>query len=332
MTAIDSKAWTEETGDQAIAWLVRVQSDASTAEDWSALTQWLEVSSANRAAFEHHELLSAAIEDYAEAILAGIAKPSADILLFPVRMVKPATPIWNAGRSAIAAGLAAVAAFVGFGTWRASEGPLQVYRTAVGETRAIALADGSHIQMDAASTLSVRLGWFTRKVDMGDAEATFDVAKNPNRPFEIAVRDQKVRVVGTEFNIRNYDGVVNVTVRRGIVAIYQPALSNEPITRLTPGWAMRHSVGSTLSVRDHVDPDQAFAWTQGRLVCDHQRLSEIVAYLNRRYADPIHIPRSAEGRLFTGVLALDDQQDVARRLAAYLSLSVHRLDRNIVLS
>ncbi len=332
MTASDNTCWTEETGDQAIAWLVRVQSDAATAEDWSALTLWLEVSPTNRAAFEHYEFLSAEIEDQAEAILAGLAKPSADILPFPVKILRPSKPTWNAGRGAIAAGLAAIAAFVGFGTWRASEGSLQIYRTAIGETRAITLADGSHIRMDAASTLSVRLGWFARKVDMGDAEATFDVAKNPNRPFEIAVRDQKVRVVGTEFNIRNYDGIVNVTVRRGIVAIYQPTLSNEPIARLTPGWAMRHTVGSTQSVRDQVDPNQAFAWTQGRLVCDHQRLSEIVAYLNRRYADPIHVPRSAEGRLFTGVLALDDQRDVARRLAAYLSLSVHRSERNIILS
>jgi transmembrane sensor len=332
MTVISNTSWTEEAGDQAIAWLVRVQSDAATAQDWSSLTQWLEVSPANRAAFEHHELLFAEIEDQAEAILAGLAKPSADILPFTAKTVRPAKRTWNFGRGAIAAGVAGIAALVGFGTWRASEGPLQVYRTAVGETRAITLADGSHIRMDAASTLSVRLGWFTRKVDMGDAEATFDVAKNPNRPFEIAVRDQKVRVVGTEFNIRNYDSVVNVTVRRGIVAIYQPTLSSEPIARLTPGWAMRHTVGSTQSVRDQVDPDQAFAWTQGRLVCDHQRLSEIVAYLNRRYADPIQIPRSAEGRLFTGVLALDDQGDVTRRLAAYLSLSVHRSDRNIVLS
>ncbi len=332
MTAGDNTLWTEETGDQAVAWLVRVQSDVAIAEDWSALTRWLEVSSINRAAFEHYESLSAEIEDQAEAILAGLAKPSADILPFPVKTVRPAKRNWNVGRSAIAAGIAGIAAFVGFGTWRASEGPLQVYRTAIGETRAIILADGSHIRMDAASTLSVRLGWFKRKVDMGDAEATFDVAKNPNRPFEIAVRDQKVRVVGTEFNIRNYDGVVNVTVRRGIVAVYQPALSNEPIARLTPGWAMRHTVGSTHSVRGQVDPDQAFAWTQGRLVCDHQRLSDIVAYLNRRYADPIRVPRSAEDRLFTGVLALDDQEDVARRLAAYLSLSVHRSDRIIVLS
>ena len=332
MSAISNTSWTEETGDQAIAWLVRVQSDAATVEDWSALTRWLEVSSTNRAAFEHYEFLFAEIEDQAEAILAGLAKPSADILPFPVKTLRPAKRMLNVGRGAIAAGLVGIAALVGVGTWRASEGPLQVYRTAIGETRAITLADGSHVRMDAASTLSVRLGWFTRKVDMGDAEATFDVAKNPNRPFEIAVRDQKVRVVGTEFNIRNYDGDVNVTVRRGIVAIYQPALSSDPIARLTPGWAMRHTVGSTQSTRDKVDPDQAFAWTQGRLVCDHQRVSEIVAYLNRRYPDPIQIPRSAGGRLFTGVLVLDDQQDVTRRLAAYLSLSVHRSDRNIVLS
>jgi len=180
--------------------------------------------------------------------------------------------------------------------------------------------------------LKVRLGWFARKVDMGDAEATFDIAKSPGRPFEVAVGDQKVRDIGTEFNIRAYDGAVNVTVRRGVVAVYQPNLGDQPVARLTQGWAMRHTVGSSLSYSAQVDPDSAFAWTQGRLICDGRPLSEIVAYLNRRYERPIHVSADVAARRFTGVLELDDQADVARRLAAYLSLGVHGSERDIVLS
>ena len=45
--------------DEAVAWLVRVQSDAATAEDWSALTDWLEGSDARLAAFEEAELIVA---------------------------------------------------------------------------------------------------------------------------------------------------------------------------------------------------------------------------------------------------------------------------------
>ena len=332
MTGIEETPWDEEVGDQAIAWLVRVRSDAATADDWAALTSWLEISPAHRAAFESYERLDLEIDDLAERILAGLARPTAEIVLFPKRPARAAKPSWGVRRAVIAAGFAAFAAFVGVGTWRASEGTAQVYRTAVGETRAITLADGSHVRMDAASTMSVRLGWFKRQVDLGDGEATFDVGKDPKRPFEVAVRDQTVRDIGTEFNIRNYDGIVKVTVRRGIVVVFQPNLSSQPIARLTPGWALSHAAGSAQSDRAQVDPDQAFAWTEGRLICNDQPLSEILAYLNRRYGESIHIPAGAADRRFTGVLELGDRQDVMRRLAGFLSLSIHRSDRGIVLS
>jgi len=327
----DTDLGDDGTLQAALAWLVRIQSDAATAPDWSELTVWLETSPAHAAVFESVERLSAAIDGHSRAILAGIDRPTAEIVPFP-RRPPAAKRRWQDRRAAIAAAVAGLSVLTGLGAWRASEGQEQVYRTAIGETRAVTLADGSHIRLDAASTLKVRLGWFARKVDMGDAEATFDIAKSPGRPFEVAVGDQKVRDIGTEFNIRAYDGAVNVTVRRGVVAVYQPNLGDQPVARLTQGWAMRHTVGSSLSYSAQVDPDSAFAWTQGRLICDGRPLSEIVAYLNRRYERPIHVSADVAARRFTGVLELDDQADVARRLAAYLSLGVHGSERDIVLS
>ncbi|HLZ82005.1 MAG TPA: FecR domain-containing protein, partial [Caulobacteraceae bacterium] len=210
--------------------------------------------------------------------------------------------------------------------------PLQTYRTGPGETRVIALADGSRIRLDAASTMSVRLGLFSRKVRLGDAEASFDVARDAKRPFEIAVGDQRVRVIGTEFNIRNYDGLTAVTVRRGIVAVYPSDESAQPLARLTKGSELRHIVGSARFTTRVVDPDAAFAWTQGRLVCDDLPLAEIVPYLNRRYATPIHLAPGLSQRRFSGVLELSDEKDVVRRLATYLSLTMRGSEREISLS
>ncbi|HQN49976.1 MAG TPA: iron dicitrate transport regulator FecR, partial [Phenylobacterium sp.] len=73
-----------------------------------------------------------------------------------------------------------------------------------------------------------------------------------------------------------------------------------------------------------VDPDAAFGWTMGRLVCDDRPLTEIVADLNRRYATPIALsPRAARMR-FSGVLDLADQDALVDRLAKYLALNVDR--------
>jgi len=51
---IDQQA-TGALDDEAVGWLVRVQSDAATAEDWIALTAWIETSEVNAAAFARAE-------------------------------------------------------------------------------------------------------------------------------------------------------------------------------------------------------------------------------------------------------------------------------------
>jgi len=116
------------------------------------------------------------------------------------------------------------------------------------------------------------------------------------------------------------------------VEVRQPDIGAEPIARLTKGEALQHAEGTTRSSVTTVDADAAFAWTSGRLVCDNQPLSEIVAYLNRRYPIPIRLSDIAARRRFSGVLALGDETAVVQHLADYLSLSASREDRGFLLN
>lgn len=310
--------------DDAVAWLVRVQSDQATAEDWSALAAWLEISDDHLAAFEEAEDLAAELADRAPDIAPALTLASPTPIPFRRRVSPPA---W----SALAAAAAIVALVGGPTLRRAYDGAPTVYEAPPGQTRLIALADGSRIHMDAASKLTVRLGWRARRVTMAQAQATFDVAKDPSKPFLIDVGDQQVRVVGTEFNIRHFDGSVRITVRRGIVEVRQPAQGSKPVARLIAGQALSHVEGTAHSRQTAADPNGAFAWTQGRLVCDEESLGEVIADLNRRYPTPIRVSEANARRRFSGVLALDDQDLVAQRLARYFSLSVHRAGDEIEL-
>ena len=310
--------------DQAIAWLVRVQSDAATAEDWNGLTDWLDLGPEHQAAFNEVEQFSEALSREASEIAPRVTPSHGQVIAF-----KPRRRAWVRGVVTLAAAAAclAVVPFV----WGSYQGQATTYRTGVGEVRALVLADGTHIRLDAGSTMSVRLGWTARRVTLGEAEAAFDVAKNPNRPFVITVGDQEVKVVGTEFNIRHYDKKTVVTVRRGVVQVRQPDLGPQPIAILRPGEELRHAEGAAGSVRAQVEPNAAFAWTEGRLEVHDQPLSEIVAYLNRRYPVPIRVSQVAAGRRFSGVLKLGDQDELARRLAAYCGLTVHRAGHEFIL-
>lgn len=105
----------------------------------------------------------------------------------------------------------------------------------------ITLHDGSKVTLKANSTLRVaeNFGESTREVYLTGA-AVFDVAKDPQKPFLVYTENVVTRVLGTSFEIRDYqqEGDVSVSVRTGKVTVYknkqvpQKALSENII--LTP--------------------------------------------------------------------------------------------------
>jgi transmembrane sensor len=203
--------------------------------------------------------------------------------------------------------------------------PTDIYQTAKGQSRMLQLADGSHVRLNSASRLSVRLDRDVRRIELAEGEAAFDVAKDPNRPFLISVGDRTVRVVGTEFDVLRHDGKLRVTVRRGIVAVQAPdaAPGSEPVL-LKVGDQLEHVAGDRVSTVEQVDPDAAFAWKDGELIYRSRPLAEVVEDLNRYYATPVRVSGPAANVRFSGVIKLDGEDKVVRRLQGFLHLAADR--------
>jgi len=315
MTRRDEDPISEALRDEAAAWLMRVQSDAATDQDWAALTSWLAGSQARHVAFEEAERLWADVSDVAPELSEGLEEAAAKVVSLRRRPRR-----WLAiGALAAAAASLLIAPLA----WRSAQGPEVLYRTGVGQTQAIALSDGSRIQLDSGSTLKVRLGWRARRLELAQGEATFDVAHDARRPFKVRVGEDEVKVVGTRFNISHYDRRLVVTVSRGVVEVRQDSRGAAPVARLTAGDELRHTEGAVTTLA-RVDPAAAFAWTEGRLDCRDKPVGEIVAYLNRRYEVPVQVSPAVAQRRFTGVLQLEDQEQLLRRLSGYLGVSLSR--------
>jgi transmembrane sensor len=160
---------------------------------------------------------------------------------------------------------------------------------------------------------------------MADAEAVFDVAHDPDRPFLIRVGDQEVRVVGTQFNLRRRDGRVVLTVRRGVVEVRPLGRADAAPTRVTVGQQLVHVEGAPGSLVRAADAEEAFGWTSGRLVFRDAPLSEVAADLQRRYARPVRVADAETAQIrLSGVLTLDDEASVLRRLSAFAPVDARR--------
>jgi transmembrane sensor len=227
---------------------------------------------------------------------------------------------WRTAAGLAAAAAAAVVAFVAVN----STSPVRedVYQTARGETRTLNLADGSRIDLGSASRLSVRLGPKLRHVELVDGEAAFDVTRDAARPFLIAAGERDIRVVGTAFDVLRHDGRLRVTVLRGVVAVQPPQGSTAaaPVL-LKVGDQYQHDSGQSLSSVRRVDPEDAFAWRRGELVYMDQPLEEVVSDLSRYFSTPLRVIGPAGRLRFSGVLKIDAEEKVVRRLQGFLHIT-----------
>ena len=304
----------EEIAAQAAAWVVRLHADDVTVADWDAAAVWLGADPVHQRAFDEAEGLWRATDELG----AVQAAPVVDLARHRERR-SGLSRRWLVAAPAMAAAVAAAVLLAPL----LQSSPAVVYRTMPGETRKVALEDGSTVQLNGGSTLSVKMERGRRLVHMDQAEAVFDVAHDAGRPFLIDVGESQVRVVGTAFNIRRSAGETEVSVLRGVVEVSDLDAPSRKV-RLTVGQAVRRADADDQMAVEPVDVRTAAAWTQGRRAYDDRPLSEIAADLSRAFATPVAVAPDAANLRFSGVLLLDDEAAVIERLERFLPIKAAR--------
>ena len=314
-------ATVERAMAEASAWLARLQRAEVTEADGLEFDSWLAASPANGAAYSQALALWHEFEACPQEVLAQLASQT--------RREARRTPTrrgWlvGAGGFALAAGLALTVLPV-------MQPTVQTYVTGKGERRSVTLKDGSVVDLNAETRLQVSFAHSARRVVLGDGEAIFDVAHDEHRPFTVETGSRVVRVVGTQFDVRNRQGDLTVTVARGKVQVRPSDAASGQTYLLTAG--QRLEVGRTgLEALKAVDPQETFSWRAGRLVYRGQPLAEVVADLNRQFPEQIEIGDPELGRTpITGVVVLDDPRSVIARLSLMLPIRSVPSERGLLL-
>jgi transmembrane sensor len=187
--------------------------------------------------------------------------------------------------------------------------PSQQYTSAVGEDRDIQLADGTAIQLGAASTLTTRYAADRRAVDLGTGEAFFTVTHDSDRPFVITAGPLHIEDLGTAFNVRRTGQRVSVAVTEGRVRL-SPSDGASPGAGTSSGRldlvagqrAEYDPATGAISVSE-VAVEHAAAWRQHRLEFVNEPLAAVLANVNRYSHQPIQLADPRLGELmFTGTV------------------------------
>ncbi|WP_405041330.1 FecR family protein, partial [Phenylobacterium sp.] len=148
-----------------------------------------------------------------------------------------------------------------------------------------------------------------------------------------------VRVVGTRFDVRRRDGQLSVTVERGLVEVSPTkgsgatgAIFGAHAYRLHPGQRLDHAEGAPSVQVSAADPAQVFAWRTGRLIYRDQPLGDVIADLNQQFPRQMVLEDAAlASTRVSGVLVLDDQAAVIRRLALLAPIKALPSERGVLL-
>ncbi|MBC5621345.1 MULTISPECIES: FecR family protein [Butyricimonas] len=151
---------------------------------------------------------------------------------------------------------------------------------------ALVLSDSTKIWINADSKLRypVQFNGKEREVFLLEGEAYFEVTKNSEKPFLVRTSRGTVKVLGTEFNVRNYkdEGCVVTTLVNGSVQ-FGSNQNPESNTVLRPGYQI--IAGSVIEdwIVQKVNLKEYVGWKEGLYVFNNMTLEELMRTVERNY-------------------------------------------------
>lgn len=217
--------------------------------------------------------------------------------------------------------------------WTGSAADRTVLETDIGEQKRISLADGSQVVLNMSTRLDIELSRDVRRVRLERGEATFKVARETDRPFEVVRGDAVVRALGTEFNVMSVSNEVSVDVLEGRVQLRAdtgPHAGQAVV--LSAGEAARFTPASGIGPVTRADVDRISAWHARRIELDDAPLAVLVAESNRYSETPIVIgdPELSDVRI-SGVFRAGDVDALTEALHEALGIRADRAAGRIVL-
>jgi transmembrane sensor len=275
--------------EEALGWVIRTRDPEFT--NWEAFTAWLEADGAHAAAYDRLMADDAGLADVIPEAPVTIAAPAND----------PGERRWRPmrwlGGGTVAAALVAT---VSIGVMNRTD--IYSVTTRPGETRTIALDDGTRVELNGGTTMRFDRN-DARFAALDSGEAAFTVRHDESNPFRVTVGDAVFEDAGTMFNIVHSGGATRIGVSEGKV-IFNP--DAEAIT-LPAGRALSDD-DNGLRVMD-IAPDAVASWRQGRLSYSNAPVTQISADIARSLGVQLTASPGAGAMRFTGTIRLDRDAD-----------------------
>lgn len=249
----------------------------------------------------------------------------------------PARRFWLSGASRVAAVITfLLLATGGVYLW---QNRTITYATAYGESRRIKLPDGSVVDLNAHSKLTMNAHWpeaANREVWV-TGEAFFTVSKKQRSgepvKFTVHTSDLDIDVKGTQFNVSTRKQQTKVVLSEGSIQLRLKERADNQSLQMKPGDAVVFSKEKQkLAVKQLANPQASYSWTSSRWTLDDTSLQEVAALIEETYGLPVSFSDDALAKLtVTGVIPTNSLPDLLGTLESILTIKIDRQDDRLLI-
>lgn len=297
----------------AAIWYASLKRPDTDQDAWIAFSEWLERAAEHRLAYEEVERLHETLDEAREALAPARVAPNI------VSLAGGRRGLWlMAGAAA-----AIAASLLLFLPQRNLAPPLpQPYETQASETRRETLADGTTVDLNRGTAMTVAMTGRGREIRLDHGEALIYVAADPKRPLAVLAGGAEIRDIGTVFDVVRTSNQLFVGVEQGSVAVVPPGGGAPKV--LAAGDRLAAKDGEVVSV-SHGDSATVASWTQGVLVYEKAPFSKVADDLNR-YGKLVIVQQGPDSSFvpISGVLEISDQAVMLERLGHMIPLAIDR--------
>lgn len=223
----------------------------------------------------------------------------------------------------------------GYQKWSVEEETvaMQTITVPAGQRVSICLPDGSHVWLNARTTLQYPFSFRGDKREVVlDGQAYFDITKNKKRPFIVHTDKATVEVFGTQFDVEAYSDKkeFETTLMSGRVRVVS-ALYPSDILMLSPDSKAYLEDGRLKTMQ--VDDYNPYRWKEGLICFRGETFRNIMKDFEKYYGIRIEIEnRQVLKYFYTGKFRQSDGVDYALRvLQKDIRFTYRRDDENHII-
>lgn len=300
--------------DEALGWIVRLNSGEAAKGDTEAFAHWRARSPAHEAAAAEAEQLWLDATDLHHDAATG--------------RIRPGRGRKGPSRRSVLTGIAGAGVATGAGLWAsgAMRGLMADHVTGLAETRRVDLPDGSRVHLNAMSALDLDFTRKRRRVVLLEGQAYFETVLDPGRAFHVDIANARIAAGATAFDVN-----LNLADERAAITVTDNAVrvarrgggETQPGVDVAAGESVIVAQDGRTGAATAQDVSVTLAWRDGVFIAEEQALEDVAAALRPYLGGWIVIPEAQVRSLrVNAVLDLSRPEHALDTLAAGLPVAM----------